>query len=1387
MRIAVLGPLEVDEGRTLLAPRDQVVLEALAVRAGETVRADALAEALWGEHLPPSWPKVVQGCVSRLRKALGSGAIVTSDTGYRLVLHRDDFDHLCFEDLLRRAGDLLAADEPERARYASGQALGLWRGDPLERLTEWEAGRIESERLGERRRDGEDLYAESTIRAGRHDEVLGELHRMVAQQPTRERRWGLLALAQYQAGRQAEALGTLQRARATLVNDFGLDPGPQLAELEKAILRQDPALVAAGAAPTQAAACPYLGLVAYDVGDAAGFFGREADVSVCLRRLDEVGVLAVVGPSGCGKSSLVRAGVAAALARDGRRVQIVTPGARPEEVLAQAPSGADAVFIVDQCEEALALEETSADREAFFAGLVDFASHRRLVISLRADRLGELAAHPEFAHLVEKGLYLLGAMGPTELRTAIQGPAAQAGLRLEPGLVDLLVREVEGSPGALPLLSHVLRQTWRHREGDTLTVQGYAATGGVREAVAQSAERLYRDLTPTQQGMLRDLMVRLVSSDDAGEPVRTRVPRRTAASDEEHNAVVEALVGARLLSSDGDTVEIAHESLALAWPRLRSWLDDDVDGLRIMRHLTVAAESWDDLGRPDSELYRGVRQARAAEWRQGHDPELTPPERAFLDASAELAEAEQRATEQQVHRERRANQRLRAGLAVVATLLAVSIVAGALAKTAADNADRQSLVADARRLGAEALRTADQDLAILLAVGGVHLDGSAESRSNLSAVLDRAPQLIGVAQATSPNAVSVRTDGKAVAVGENFDGVTIFDATAHRELARNHDVPVRAVHFNPNGTQLAASVNPFMLTGERRVDPVPLRILDPGTAALADPQPGGVPPGRVVHESFAFSANGRWLAAGFIHPTQLDDTTFFRVWDTRNLAHPAATLTAPFISERIAVSNDGRRVYSSARNQEIVHSLDMDAGREVGTASIAGPLTLALSPDGSTLLVNRGQQVALLDPKSLRVRSVLDEDGSIGPIAFSPRGDLFGYMVDDALVVRRSDDPTADLARLTGAGSTDVGFSPDGRTAYTTVSDRLLAWDLAGDRRFVRSVDVRPHTDPAGIAWARVSPDGRTVADFLTDGQESYGVQLLDIQTGQRKPHPALRHTPGYFADMAWRPDSRMVASVQADQWVDLWDRATGKLQARHRVPDRYGVLDSVSFSGDSAQVVVGTHLGWVYSLNLASMKPAADPVQVTAGVPVIYTAASRDGRRAIVWVRGRVHLVDFVAGSVRRAVDVGFNVESMAWSPDGTTVVVAGRASSGDRGATVAALDPGTLATTRVVSGLQTSAGGVIQFSPDGGRFVTVGSGGVSQWEARTSRLLGSVRTDADGAGFDPASADIVLASARGTVSVWDPRPEEAVKTACRIVGRDLTAKEWRTYLPDRKREKVC
>ena len=146
--------------------------------------------------------------------------------------------------------------------------------------------------------------------------MLEQARALVAQAPFRERRWALLATALHQAGRQAEALAALQQARAMLVDQLGLDPGRELVELEELLLRQDPSLDPVPGREVSAV-CPYRGLLPYGAEDADSFFGREADVAACLRRLRDAGVLAVVGPSGVGKSSLVRAGVVASLTRDG--------------------------------------------------------------------------------------------------------------------------------------------------------------------------------------------------------------------------------------------------------------------------------------------------------------------------------------------------------------------------------------------------------------------------------------------------------------------------------------------------------------------------------------------------------------------------------------------------------------------------------------------------------------------------------------------------------------------------------------------------------------------------------------------------------------------------------------------------------------------------------------------------------------------------------------------------------------------------------------------------------------------------------------------------------------------------------------------------------------
>lgn len=1403
MRIAVLGSLQVDEGRTTLSPRDRVVLLALASRPGAEVSVDTLAEALWGEDLPDTWHKVVQGCIVRLRKALGAEAIQTAGHGYRLRVHRDDMDHVHFEDLLGRARRLLTDGEPDRALFVTGRARELWRGEPFDELRDWDPGRVESERLLELWRDAEDLHAESLLRAGRHEDVLAEAPRLVVEQPMREHRWALLALAQYRAGRQADALATLHRARHMLVNELGLDPGGELTDLEAAVLRQDPDLESSTRAAAPSGACPYPGLVPYDIDDAEGFFGREAEIASCLARLDAHGVLTVLGPSGSGKSSLARAGVGAALRRDGRRVHVVTPGSRPSHTLTGLDLRTSDALVVDQCEEALALDPTSPERAAFFHRLVGFAESGRglLVVSMRADRLGDLSAHPEFARLVETGLLLLGPMSEDDLRRAIEGPAAQAGLRIEPGLVDLLLHEVAGEPAALPLVSHVLRRTWEHREGSTLTVAGYAATGGVREAVSQSAEAVFRRLDPGQRSMLRDLMLRLVSPDEGGAPVPTRIPRRAVSGDEEHERLVEVLLDARLVASDGDTVEVAHESLAVAWPRLRSWLDEDVEGLRTMRHVAVAAQSWDELDRPDSELYRGARQARAAEWRARARPSLTPEERDFLDASAALAEKEERATQEQVRRERRLNQRLRLGLGAVAALLAVALVAGVVALTARDRAERQALVADARRLGAEALRSEQVDTALLLAAAGVGLDDAPETRSNLLATLDRAHALAASTRAsgrvlsTAVNPVS----GDVATMSPEGSGFELFDGSTLRHLPVADKVLGGSVHARPDGSGYVVSVLADLVDdGE-----APLVLLD-RAGARAAVQPGGYPPRYHSKDAASFphnrsyvgfSADGRWLAASLIQITEEEPTGTF-LWDLRSPSRPLSRLSLGVEGSAPTLSPDGRRLYSAdyrggfAPGGGRLVVTDLPGGRtsraltpaQLGVGRIDD--VLALSPDGRTLAVGAGAETVLMDTGTLTVRTRLTGRGEVHALAFSRDGTRLATTGDRLVVWDLTEDEPTPLLSQEGAAD-DPGFSPDGRTVHTGSFPGLVqTWDLEGSRRFLR-------TAPAGarLGWSeplvRFSPDLRRVA-YTRVGPE---FRVRDVASGALGPAVAPDMLQASVNDLAWHPGGTILNVTSGAPVVGTWDAVTGRRLVQRPLgpPGSTEGAYIAWFSTDGTRLLVGTDAGRLHVLDARTLEAVRAPIQVhrsAGGEPLARTIdtfrPSGDGHTA--WLPDVV--VDYVAGTVRPVPDLGVPVLGMHPSPDGARVLVdAGRSGVG-------IIDARTLRwVSRPNPADAELASDSTAWSVDGTLVASVGAGRLTHWDGLTGARLGTVTVD-DPDGAVAFSADdrlLHFAGSSGSLLTWDLSPASWRAAACRLAGRDLTEAEWRTYLPDRPYRRTC
>ncbi|QCR76729.1 BTAD domain-containing putative transcriptional regulator [Mycobacterium avium] len=241
MELGVLGPLQVRRHGTPVAipgAKPRAVLTMLGLHGGALVSADALMELLWGEEPPRTAAKALQTHISSLRRILGDGVLLTQGAGW--ILAEADVDAARYKVAARRGRDAAAGGDNGRAVACFDEALALWRGIP--ELPDGRRGTSEKTRWIEGHAALVEDRADALLATGRAAEIIGELEAAVAEAPLRERRWGQLMLALYRAGRQGEALGAYQRARAQLADELGVDPGPELRRLESAIVAQDASL-----------------------------------------------------------------------------------------------------------------------------------------------------------------------------------------------------------------------------------------------------------------------------------------------------------------------------------------------------------------------------------------------------------------------------------------------------------------------------------------------------------------------------------------------------------------------------------------------------------------------------------------------------------------------------------------------------------------------------------------------------------------------------------------------------------------------------------------------------------------------------------------------------------------------------------------------------------------------------------------------------------------------------------------------------------------------------------------------------------------------------------------------------------------------------------------
>ena len=1103
-----------------------------------------------------------------------------------------------------------------------------------------------------------------------------------------------------------------------------------------------------------------------------------------------------------------------------------TGSGSPADAAAAAPTRL--VLVIDQFEELFTAggdaENGPVEREAFIAALhaaatVPAGPHKRppalVVAAVRADFLGRLIAYPPLKAALETGPFTVGPMSEAELRLAMTGPAAEAGLAIEPALVETVIAELRertggglGS-GVLPLMSQAMAATWEHCESNELTLRGYRHAGGVADAVNRSAQAAYDTLTSRQKDAARLVFTQLTIITADGQLARRRCTRTdlrapAAQMTADIDAVIDVFSAQRLLVLGRDSVEISHDVLLQAWKQLRDWLGDDQVDRALYSQVVTDADTWDSNRRDSSYLYRAGRLATidAATSRWQNEPTRYPPlpaaSKAFLLAAH--------------HAARRSTRRRRSGFAILALLTILAVAASGVALSQRAAAVRQRDQALYNQVIAEALQfgTSDTPLAAQLNLAAYRIQPTQDLASRLLNTENTALSSSLATDAGAVNSVAFSSDGHTLASGSDNGSVRLWDVAdpAHprllsQPLTGTGIAAVDSVAFSPDGHTLASGDFDGMVRLWDVADPAHPRPL--GQALTSS--------GSAVVDSVAFSPDGHTLAGG-------NDDGTVALWDIGDPAHPSAlgqalTSGGSAAVDSVAFSPDGHTL-ASGDADGTVSLWDIGdpahpsaVGQPIGPTLTSGTVavnSVAFSPDGHTLASGDADgTVSLWDigdpahPSALGQPLTSGGSAAVDSVAFSPDGHtLASGNLNGTVALWDVGDPAHPSALgqpLTSGDSAavdSVAFSPDGHTlASGSLDGTIRLWSLPQT--------VLTGTGIAAVDSVAFSPDGHTLASGNLNGT----VALWDVADPAHPSPLGPTLTSGTVAvdSVAFSPDGHTLASGNADGTVALWDVGDPAHPSALGQPLTSGgsaAVDSVAFSPDGHTLASGSDDGVVQLWDVADpAHPSPLGQSPVNGGTVFSVAFSPDGHAlAGGGLDGAVWLWDVADPAHPSPLGVALTsgtatVLSVAFSADGHALA------SGNSYGVIRLWDVADPADPRPLG--QPLTGGTayvdsVAFSP-GGHTLASGDadGTVRLWDVgdpADPRPLGQPLTGGtaavDSVAFSPGGHTLASGSDDGTTRLWNLNVQYAIGRICAAAG-GLTSRQWNEYIPQLRYQPPC